>query len=89
MSWFSPSWQQRTAWLLSHSSAPQQDGEENQKEKAKLVGWDKNSLTERKREKKITTTILIKTIYRVQFFPCLMLSLLPSSKAPCSSQLLT
>jgi len=27
------------------------DGKENQKEKAKLLGWDKNSLTELHREK--------------------------------------
>jgi len=40
-------------------------GEKNQKEKARLVGWDKNSLNEQQREKKRTTVILIKRIYRV------------------------
>jgi len=59
LSWFSPSWQQRTTWLLSHSF-PLWDWEENRKEKAKLVGWDKNTLTEQQMEKKITTRILIK-----------------------------
>jgi len=38
---------------------PQWDGEENQKEKAKLVCWDKNSLTEWQREKKITIMLYI------------------------------
>jgi len=41
---------------------PQWDGEENQKEKAKLVGWDKNSLTEQQREQRTTTRALIKRI---------------------------
>jgi len=40
----------------------QWDGEENWKAEAKLVGWDKNSLTEQQREKKIITIILIKRI---------------------------
>jgi len=65
----------------------QWEGEENRKEKAKLVGWDKNSLTEWQREKKITTTIPIKIIHRGQFSHHLMLSLFPSSKSPFSSQL--
>jgi len=42
------------AVALSLLPPPQWDGEENQKEKAKLVGWDENSLTECQREKKIT-----------------------------------
>jgi len=37
------------------------------------VGWDKDSLTEQQREKKITT-IKIKRIRRVQFSHCPMLS---------------
>jgi len=48
---------------LSVLHPPQWDGEKNQKEKAKLVGWDKNSLTESQREKKTTTIMLIKRIY--------------------------
>jgi len=40
---------------VTHSSRC--DGEENQKEKAKLLDWDKNSLTEWQREKKITVLI--------------------------------
>jgi len=37
------------------------DGEENRKEKAKLVGWDKNNITEQQRDKKIT--IILKKRY--------------------------
>jgi len=62
------------------------DGEDNHKEKAKIVGCDKNSLTERQRETKITIT-LIKRIYSMQCSHCPMLSFLPSSKSPCFSQL--
>jgi len=51
------------------------------------VGWDKNSLTERQREKKIITIILIERIYSMQCSHCLMLSLLLSSKFLCFSQL--
>jgi len=51
------------------------------------MGWDKDSVTEQQREKKITTIILIKIIYRVQFSHCSMLSSLPSSKKPSSDQL--
>jgi len=39
-------------WPLCHSPC-WWDGEDNQKQKAKLVAWDKNSLTERQKEKKI------------------------------------
>jgi len=62
--WFGLSQQQRIMRLLSHSSSPppppQWDGEENQNEKAKLVGCGKNSLAEEQREKKVTTIILTK-----------------------------
>jgi len=58
----------------------------HRKKKAKLVGWDKNSLTEQPREKK-TTIILTKGIYRVQFAHHPMLSSLPSSKLPFPSHL--
>jgi len=57
------------------------------RKKAKLVGWDKESLTEQQTEKKITTIILIKRIYRVQFSHRPTLSLPPHSKLPCPSQL--
>ena len=36
------------------------DGEENQKKKVKLVGWDKDSLLGQQRKRKITTRILTK-----------------------------
>jgi len=58
------------------------DGEEHQQEEAKLVDWDKNSLTEQQREKKITRVLLIKRIYRMPCSHQLMLSWLPSSKCP-------
>jgi len=35
--WFSPSWQERTMWLL-HCPSLQWRGEENMKKKAKLLG---------------------------------------------------
>jgi len=38
------------------------------------MGWDKDSLPEQQREKKITTIILIKRTHRVQFSHCPMLS---------------
>jgi len=48
------------AAALSLLPPPWWDGEENQGDKAKLAGCDKNSLTEQQREKKITVIILIK-----------------------------
>jgi len=42
------------------------DGEENGKKKAKLMGWDKDSLTEQQRQRKIITIILIKRIYKAR-----------------------
>jgi len=54
---------------------------------AKLMDWHKDSLTEQQREKKITTIILIKRIYRVQFSHHSMPSLLLSRKLPSPSQL--
>jgi len=75
--------------LLSHSSSQARgDGEENQKEKAKLMCWAENSLTEWQKEKKITI-ILIKSIYNIQYSHHLMGSLLLSSKSPSFSQLPT
>jgi len=74
---------------LSLLLPPRWGGEENQKEKAKLVGCDENSLTKWQREKKITTVILIKRIYSMQCSHHSMLILLLSSKSPSFSQLLT
>ena len=62
-------------------------GRRIRRKRKNLVEWDKNISTETQREKKIATRILIKIIYRVQFSHGLMLSLPPSSKSPCSSQL--
>jgi len=53
--------------------------EENQKEQARLVGWDKKNLAEQQAEKKITTTILIKRNTECSFSPHLMLSSLPNA----------
>jgi len=40
--------------------------EDNWKKKAKLLGWDEDSLTEQQRKRKITTIILIKRIYKAR-----------------------
>jgi len=40
------------------------DGEQNQRKKAKLMGRDKDSLTEQQRKKIVTTIIFIKIIYK-------------------------
>jgi len=69
---------------LSLFLPPRWDGEENQKEKTKLIGCDKNSFTEWQREKKITT-ILIKRIYSMQCSHHARLTLLLSSKPPPST----
>jgi len=63
------------------------DGEQIQKQKAKLVGCDKNNFTEQQREKKIKIIILIRRIYSMQCSYRPMLSLLLSSKSPSFSQL--
>jgi len=60
-------------WLLAPSS-PQGDGKENRKKKAKLAGWDKDSSTEQQSEKKITTIILIKRIYKGRNTQCSFLT---------------
>jgi len=72
--------------VLSLLPPPCWDREENQNEKAKVVGWDKNSLTHWQREMKITTIILIKRIYNMQCSHHLKLSLLLSSKHSPSSR---
>ena len=86
VSWFSPSWQQRTTRSLSHSSPASGMGRTIGRKRQKLVRWDKNSLTEQQREQKITRT-LIKRIYRVQYSHRVMPSSLLSSESPCCSQL--
>jgi len=53
---------------------------------SKLMNWNKNSSAEWQKEKKITTIVLIKRIYRVQYSHSLMLSLLQSNISPCFSQ---
>jgi len=62
-------------------------GRRIRRKRQKLVGWDKNSLTEQQREKKITSRTLVKRIYRAQFSQSRMLSLVPSSKSLFSRQL--
>jgi len=77
-------------WPLSHSSPTLVGWGGESEGKAKLVGWDKNSLTEWQREKKITTIILTKRIYSsMQCSNHPIHSWLPRSKSPCFSQLPT
>jgi len=76
------------AVALSLLHPPWWDGEKNQKEKAKLMGCDKNSSTEWQREKKITI-ILVKRIYSMQCSHHPMLSLLLNNKIPFLQQLPT
>jgi len=66
---------------------PQWNGEKNQKQKAKLVAWDKDHLKEQQRKRRITTITLIKSIYKTRdtlrsFAHCPTLSLLLSSDPP-------
>jgi len=56
---------------------PMWDGEAT--EKAKLVGYDKNSITKQRREKKTTPIISRKRTYSMQCSHCPMLSLILSS----------
>jgi len=63
LSWFSPIRKQRTTWPLYHLS-PWWCREDNGKKKAKLVGWNKDSLTEPQRKRAVTTIILIRGIYK-------------------------
>jgi len=63
-------------------------GRRIRRKRQKLVDWHKNGLTELKREKKITTGILIKRKYRVQLSHHLMLSSVLSSKSPSTGHLL-
>jgi len=62
------------------------DREENRKEKAKLVGWDENRVTQLQKEKKAITVTLIKRTYSMQRSHHLMLCWLLSSKCPSFSQ---
>jgi len=43
---------------------PRWVGEENQTKTAKLVGWDKDHLTEQERKQTVVTTILIRRTYK-------------------------
>jgi len=81
-----PGQQQRTTRWPYHPF-PRQGGEENRKEKAKLAGWDKDSLTEQQRENRTTTRILTKGIHKVQCSHCPMLSSLLNKELPFPSQL--
>jgi len=47
--------------VASLSPLPCWGGEENQKKKAKLVGQDKDSLTEQQKKQTVTNIILIRT----------------------------
>jgi len=46
-------------WLL-YCPSPCWGREENQKKKAKLVDWDKDSLTAQQRKRMVTTIILVR-----------------------------
>jgi len=59
-------------------------GEENGKKKAKLMGWDKGSLTEQQTKQTVTTTKAIRRIYKTTAKCTEQLSL-PS--APCTPEL--
>jgi len=82
--WFGPGRQQRPTWSLYHPFPPWA-GEENGKEKAKLMGWDKDWLTEQQRKQTVVTTIMLireftKTReYTVQSSHCLMPSAPPAA----------
>jgi len=56
--------------LLSPFFHPWWDGEKNWKKKAKLVGWDKGSLIEQQRKRKITAITLMKKIYKAGNTQC-------------------
>ena len=65
VSWFGLSQQQRTTQPLNRPF-PQQGGEENGKKKAKLVGQNKDSLTEQQRTQTLTAIILIERLYKTK-----------------------
>jgi len=44
--------------------SPHWGGQENGRKKAKIMGWDKDSLTEQRRKRTVTTTILKRRIYK-------------------------
>jgi len=54
---------------LSIIASPRWGGEENGKKKAKLMGRDKDSLTEQQRKWTVTTIILIRRIYNFSHHP--------------------
>jgi len=53
------------------------------------VGWDKKSLTDQQREKKVTAIILLKRIYGMQFSHHSVLRLVLRSKSPSFRQIPT
>ena len=65
LSWFGPSQQWGTRWLL-HRPSPLWEGEENGKKKAKLMVRDKDNLTEQQGQRTVTTTILLIRIQKSQ-----------------------
>jgi len=51
---------------LLHHPSPHWGEEEKGKKKAKLVGWDKDVLTEQQTKRTVTTTILVRRIYKTK-----------------------
>ena len=64
-SYLGPGRQQRTTRSL-YCPSPRLGGEEIQKKKAKLVGLDKDSLTEQQRKRTVATTILTERIHKTK-----------------------
>ena len=88
--WFCLNLHQRTTQLLPHSlPLPSGMGRRIRRKKAKLVGWDENSLTEWQMEKKTTMNNTDKKYIQNAVLSPLMLSLLLSSKSLSFSQLHT
>jgi len=77
------------SYSLTPSPSPVGWGGESERKKAKLVGWDENSLTEWQREKETIINKTDKSIYNTQHSYHQMLSLLLSSKSLSFSQLPT
>jgi len=77
------------SYSLTPSSSPVGWGGASEGKKAKLVGWEKNSLTKWQREKKTTINSTDKSTCNMQCSHHLMLSLLLSSKSLSLLQLPT
>jgi len=65
MSWFSSGWQPRTMRLFYHP-CPWWGEKENGKKKAKLVGRDKDSLTEQRGNRTLTVITPTKRIHETR-----------------------